>query len=168
MEILPSKLENIKIIKPPTIFEDFRGSWVETYNEQIYQQADIEVKFLQDDVSTSRKGVLRGIHGDNRTWKLLSCLYGRIYLVVVDCREGENFGKWDSFTISDSNRLQVLVPPGHGVGHLVMSNKAVLGYKQSTYYDRASQFTYRWNDERFAIHWPVKNPILSDRDRKGM
>jgi dTDP-4-dehydrorhamnose 3,5-epimerase len=168
LDIRRTKLDNVLVIKPPTIFEDFRGTYIETYNEHIYNDAGITAKFVQDDISVSSRHVLRGIHGDTKTWKLVSCLYGRFYLVVVNCdRQSTDFGKWDSFSLSDANRLQVLVPPKHGAAHLVMSDKAIFHYKQSTYYDRASQFTYKWNEPAFNIYWPVKNPILSERDARA-
>ena len=168
LNIKQSKLNGVLIIEPPTMFEDFRGAYIETYNEKIYNDAGIAVKFVQDDISVSSRGVLRGIHGDAKTWKLVSCLYWSFYLVIVNCdRESNDFGKWDSFSLSDSNRLQVLAPPGHGVAHLIMSEKAIFHYKQSTYYDRESQFTYRWDDPVFDICWPIENPILSDRDAEA-
>jgi len=141
---------------------------VETYNKELYYNAGITVEFVQDDISVSYKNVLRGIHGDAKTWKLVSCLLGRFYLVVVNCdQHSPDFGKWQSFSLSDSNRLQVVVPPKYGVAHLVMSEKAIFHYKQSTYYDRASQFTYRWDEPAFNIHWPVQYPVLSERDDKA-
>jgi dTDP-4-dehydrorhamnose 3,5-epimerase len=168
LNIRQTKLDGVLVIEPLTIFEDFRGIYVETYNEQAYNGAGIKIKFVQDDISISYQHVLRGIHGDNKTWKLVSCLYGRFYLVVVNCdQQSPNFGKWESFSLSDSNRLQVLVPPKHGVAHLIMSKKAIFHYKQSTYYDRTSQFTYRWDEPMFNIYWPIKNPILSQRDCKA-
>ena len=165
MEVSKTKLDGVLLIKPPTIFEDFRGSYVETYNEKLYNEAGIDVKFVQDDISVSSRHVLRGIHGDAVTWKLVSCLYGEFYLVVVNWDESSpQFGKWESFTLSDKNRLQVLVPPRFGNGHLVLSELAIFHYKQSTYYNRASQFTLLWNDPKLNIRWPVKKPILSSRD----
>lgn len=165
MEVTKTKLDGVLLIKPPTIFEDFRGTYVETYNERLYTEAGINVKFVQDDISVSRQNVLRGVHGDSKTWKLVSCLYGEFHLVVVNWdKASPQFAKWESFVLSDSNRLQVLVPPKFGNGHLVLSDMAIFHYKQSTYYDRAGQFTILWNDPRVNIRWPVKNPILSKRD----
>jgi len=150
------------------VFEDFRGEYVETYNEALYRDHGIDAKFIQDDISVSSRHVLRGIHGDSTTWKLISCLYGRFYLLVVNAdNDSEDFGKWQSFVLSDKNRMQVLVPPKHGNAHLVLSETAIFHYKQSTYYDRSTQFTYKWNDPRFNIWWPIDNPILSQRDREG-
>ena len=166
MEVTKGKLDGVLVVKPPTIFKDFRGSYVETYNEELYNRAGINIRFIQDDISVSAKNVLRGIHGDGETWKLVSCLYGAFYLVVVNWDDASpQFGQWESFTLSDQNRLQVLVPPKFGNGHLVLSELAIFYYKQSTYYNRAGQFTILWNDPKLNIKWPVDNPITSKRDR---
>jgi dTDP-4-dehydrorhamnose 3,5-epimerase len=126
------------------------------------------VRFIEDDISVSRRDVLRGIHGDAKTWKLVSCLHGSFYLAVVNCDEkSKAFGQWVSFTLSDRNRYQVLIPPHHGNGHVVLSDWAVFHYKQSEYYDPARQFTYRWDDPRLKIWWPIRSPILSKRDEAG-
>lgn len=150
-------------------FEDFRGKYRELYHEEIYREHGVEVSFKQDDISRSTRHVLRGIHGDDKTWKLISCLYGQFYLVVANCNpDSPQFRKWTSFTLSDTNGLQVLVPPRFGNGHLVMSDEAIFHYKQSTYYQGArAQFTIPWNDPEYEIWWPVKNPILSRRDETG-
>lgn len=167
MEIAKTKLDGVLLIKLD-VFEDHRGEYVETYNENLYQKNGINVKLVQDDISVSTNNVLRGIHGDSETWKLISCLYGKFYLVVVNCdAESEDFGRWQSFTLSDRNRHQILVPPKHGNGHLVLSEKAIFHYKQSSYYNPSGQFTYKWNDPKLNIWWPVKNPILSQRDELG-
>ena len=165
MEVERTQLEGVLLVKPPTIFEDFRGTYVETYNEALYNKSGITVKFVQDDISTSSRHVLRGIHGDSETWKLVSCLHGRFYLVVVNCdTDSEDFGQWQAFTLSDRNREQVLIPPKHGNAHVVLSDTAIFHYKQSTYYDRSKQFSYKWDEPKFNIWWPIKNPILSQRD----
>ncbi|MGA8849127.1 MAG: dTDP-4-dehydrorhamnose 3,5-epimerase family protein [Dehalococcoidia bacterium] len=168
MEVSKTKLDGVLLIKPPTIFEDFRGTYVEIYNEKLYTEAGITVKFVQDDISVSSRNVLRGIHGDGKTWKLISCLYGKFYLVVVNWDEASpQFGRWESFVLSDQNRWQVLVPAKFGNGHLVLSELAIFHYKQSSYYNRASQFTILWNDPKLNIWWPIKNPIVSRRDEGG-
>jgi len=167
IKVKKTKLKGVLEILPD-IFKDFRGEFVETYNEALYKKEGVRVNFLQDDISTSRKNVLRGIHGDNKTWKLLSCLYGKLYFVTVNCdKKSKDFGKWQSFILSDKNRRQILVPPKYGNAYLVLSKEAIFSYKQSTYYDPKGQFTYRWNEPRFNIKWPIKNPILSKRDRLG-
>jgi dTDP-4-dehydrorhamnose 3,5-epimerase len=164
METLQSNLDGVLLIKPD-VFEDYRGEYVEIYNEGLYQQNGITVRFVQDDISVSGRHVLRGLHGDKTTWKLVSCLSGTFYLVVLNYdHDSEHFGKWISFTLSEKNRNQVLIPPKHANGHLVLSESAIFHYKQSTYYDNNKQFTVKWNDPKFAIWWPVKTPIISRRD----
>lgn len=164
IKVSKTNLDKVLLIKPD-VFEDFRGQYVEIYNEELYRKNGIDIKFVQDDISVSSKNVLRGIHGDSETWKLVSCLYGKFYLVVVNCDvDSKNFGQWQSFVLSETNRLQVLVPPKYGNAHLTLSDQAIFHYKQSTYYNPAGQFTYKWNDPRFKIWLPIKNPILSQRD----
>jgi dTDP-4-dehydrorhamnose 3,5-epimerase len=164
MNIEQTKLEGVLLITPPTIHEDFRGIYIELYNEKLYKE--LGVAFLQDDISTSYKNVLRGIHGDNSTYKLVSCLYGSFYLVVVNNDpESKQYEKWCSFTLSDRNHLQVLIPPKFGNGHLVLTDTAIFHYKQNTLYNRESQFTLKWNDPELNIFWPITNPILSERDK---
>lgn len=166
MEVHETRLEGVKLIKPPTIFEDFRGTYVETWNRRLYKAAGIDIDFPQDDISVSNRGVLRGIHGDRRTWKLISCLHGKFYLVVINWdAESPQYRQWQAFTLSDENRQQVLIPPGFGNGHLVLSEKAIFHYKQSTEYDRGGQFTILWNDPELAIWWPSRDPVLSRRDQ---
>ena len=160
-----TKLDGVRLITPPTIFEDFRGTYVEIYNRSLYVEAGITVDFVQDDISTSARHVLRGIHGDAETWKLISCLYGKFYLVVVNWdKDSAQFGQWESFVLSDQNRQQVLVPARFGNGHVVLSDQTIFHYKQSSQYNRAGQFTLQWNDPKLNIWWPIKNPIVSRRD----
>lgn len=153
----------------PERWEDWRGENVELYTDRtLLKKVGVPIIFVQDNISVSTQHVLRGIHGDEKTWKLVSCLYGKVYLVVVDCRrDATSFARWQSFVLSDLNRHQIVIPPGFGNAHLVMSNDALFYYKLSEYYDLASQFTYRWDDPRFNIYWPIQNPILSERDKNA-
>jgi len=162
-----TKLEGVLKIKLDA-FEDHRGYYVETYNEDLYNKHGIDVKFIQDDISVSKKNVLRGIHGDQETWKLISCLEGKFYLVVINNDENSSqYMQWESFTLSEQNRTQLLVPPRFGNGHLVLSERAIFHYKQNTYYNPNGQFTICWNDPKYNIKWPIKKPILSERDEVG-
>jgi dTDP-4-dehydrorhamnose 3,5-epimerase len=150
----------------PSVFKDFRGEYIETYNKDFMIENKIDINFLQDDISVSKKNVLRGIHGNDDTWKLISCLYGNFQLIVVNNDKNSNqFKKWESFDLSLENRLQILVPPKFGNGHVVLSEKAIFHYKQNTQYDRKSQFTIKWNDPEFGFKWKIDNPILSGRDK---
>ncbi|MEK7110318.1 MAG: dTDP-4-dehydrorhamnose 3,5-epimerase, partial [Patescibacteria group bacterium] len=161
------KLSGVVLVKPD-VQEDFRGGYVETYNKKAYQGNGIAPEFVQDDMSFSTKHVLRGIHADQEIAKLVSCAYGRFYCVIVNCDESSpDFGKWESFNLSDRNRWQVYAPPKHGVAHLVMSDYTIFHYKQSGYYNPSNQKSYRFDDPRFKIWWPVKAPILSRRDEEG-
>ncbi|MDP1852700.1 MAG: dTDP-4-dehydrorhamnose 3,5-epimerase family protein [Candidatus Omnitrophota bacterium] len=164
MKTVKTKLGGVLLIRLDP-FKDFRGEYVETYNEGLYQKHGINIKFIQDDISISKHNVLRGIHGDFVTWKLISCFYGEIFFVVVNCDpKSKDFGKWQSFTLSDKNRLQVLIPPGYGNAYYVLSDKVIFSYKQSTYYNPEKQFSYKWDDPRFNILWSSTNPICSQRD----
>ncbi len=163
-----SKLDGVWIIEPSDRFEDFRGEYVEIYNKEVYHEAGLKEDFIQDDISVSTEGVLRGIHGDPITAKLISCLVGKFYMVVVNWDpESPQYKQWDAFTLSDRNRQQILVPPKFGNGHLVLSEMAVFHYKQTTLYDRSRQFTLAWDDPELDIFWPCKPKILSLRDQKA-
>jgi dTDP-4-dehydrorhamnose 3,5-epimerase len=170
-------LSGVKLIKP-TCFEDYRGEYLQIYNDKEYKEQLSELtneNFIEDDISVSTKHVLKGIHGDSMTWKLISCLYGKFYLVVIDYRIGDSnntiennqFGKWQGFTLSDVNKYQVLIPPGFGNGHICLSDKSIFHYKQTNYYNPKNQFTIKWNDSNFNIRWPINNPIISLRDELG-
>ena len=166
MKVTETALEGVLLIEPPTNFEDFRGHYVELYNDRLYRDAGIAHDFVQDDISVSHRHVLRGIHGDSTTAKLVSCLVGQFYLVVINWDQSHRqFRQWQAFTLSEVNRLQVLVPPKFGNGHLVMSERAMFHYKQTTEYNRSGQFTVLWNDPELKIWWPISNPILSRRDQ---
>ena len=163
-----SKINTLKTIVPD-VFYDFRGEYVETFNEMKYNFFDnqgVQVKFIEDDISMSRQNVLRGLHGDSKTWKLIQCLHGEFYYVVVDMRkDSTTYLNWEAFTLNEKNRSQVLVPAGCANGHLVISEKCIFSYKQSQYYSGMNnQFTVRWNDPDLNIYWPIVNPILSERD----
>lgn len=165
MKFYSTKLKNVYLIKP-YIYKDFRGSYTEIYNKNIFFKNSKKIKFIQDDISISKKNVLRGVHGDRKTWKLISCLYGKFYLVVVNNdKRSKDFKKWTSFILDDKNKYMVLVPPKFGNGHYVLSKQAIFYYKQNTLYNRKSQFTINWKDPVFKIRWPCKKPILSNRDK---
>ena len=157
------KIKDIKIIKPD-VFTDYRGDlWT------IWKEGDHNLNFNHDKISTSRKHVLRGIHGDYKSWKLITCLYGEMYFVIVDNRkDSDTYGLWDWIILDNNTRKQVLLPPGVGNGFLVLSESSVFHYKWSypgKYPDVEDQFTIKWNDKKININWPIKNPILQLRDK---
>ena len=167
MKIEKTNLTNVLRITPDK-FKDHRGYYIETYNKNNYKKNGIAINFIQDDISVSFKNVLRGIHGDQESWKLISCLEGEFLLVVVNYDENSpQFKKWESFTLTENNTIQILVPPKFGNGHLVLTDRAIFHYKQSTYYNPNGQFTIRWNDPEYNITWPISIPILSKRDELG-
>jgi dTDP-4-dehydrorhamnose 3,5-epimerase len=160
-----TKLKDVLRLDPPFVFRDERGENIETFNQTDLHEAGIPVVFIRDSLSISRKNVLRGLHGDSKTWKLISCLSGTLFLAVVDMREeSEQYLKWEGFILSDQNREQILVPPGFANGHIVLSESAHFFYKMSHQHNRADQFTIAWDDPHIGIDWPVESPILSERD----
>ncbi len=160
-----TSLKGVYLIKPKA-HEDARGNFYETYNEKEYKEAGLTATFVQDDVSRSIKGVLKGMHGDPGTYKLVQCVYGEVYAVVLNCDEDSpDFGKWESFTLSAENKYQLYIPPMYGNGYFVVSDEAVYTYKQSTYYGKYKQFTYKYNDPRFGIVWPSEASVISERDK---
>ena len=167
MKVDKTKLDNVlQLTLDP--FEDHRGWYVEMYNEKKYHEAGIDLKFVEDDVSITMQHCLKGIHGDQDTWKLVSCLQGSFYLVIVNNDpKHKQFRQWQGFTLSDRNKIQILVPPKFGNGHLAITEQTIFYYKQSSYYNPKGQFTIKWNDPEYNIWWPIKKPILSRRDEIG-
>ena len=155
------------LITQPSVFEDNRGElWT------LWKHTDFpDLNFVHDKISTSKKDVLRGLHGDKKSWKLITCLYGEIYLVVVDYRkDSPNYLKWDSVVLNEKNKKQVLVPPFFLNGHLVLSDKAIFHYKWSytgEYPDVQDQFSLNYKDPILNIDWPISEPILSERDKNS-
>ena len=171
-----SILPEIKIVQP-SVYHEYRGSISTTYHSEYYDrllpatERNEGLSFKHDRYSKSKLGVLRGLHYDDKTWKLVSCIYGKIYLVVLDMREQQpNYGKWESFIISPETTTQVLIPPMFANGHFVMEDDSIFTYKMAykgEYNDENKQKTIVFNDNRFGIDWPVQSPILSKRDRDG-
>ena len=157
---------DVKIVKPEPWY-DYRGEMWSTWDNKWDILPD-KMEWTISKFTRSRKNVLRGLHGDNETWKHITCVYGAFYLVVVDYREDSpRFLEWDSFTLDDKNCKSVLVPPGFLNGHLCLSDECVFHYTQSypeKYVDVEEQTTVRYDDERIKIHWPINTPILSERD----
>ena len=128
-----------------------------------------ELFFKHDKFSISNQNVLRGIHGDEKSWKLVTCVFGAIQQVVVDCRkDSDTYTLYESFNINEDNQISILIPPRLGNAYYVNSANAVYHYKlayDGEYIDADKQFSYKWNDPVFNIKWPTNNPILSGRDK---
>jgi len=169
-EIIRSDILKDVMIFKPSVFRDERGDIFTSYHRDVHDEYLLEgSKFIHDKFATSKKNVVRGLHGDSKTWKLVSCVYGVIYEVVVDMRENSaNYLKWDAFELSDKNKLSILIPPGFVNGYCVMSDEALFHYKLAyggKYIDASEQMTVKWNDPRLNIKWPCLNPIIQERDK---
>lgn len=168
MEVIKTSLDGVKLIRPAVAFEDHRGLIFEHFNSVNYGECGVGW-FAQDTISVSYYGVIRGLHGNFCTTKLVSCLHGRIYAVVVNnLKDHPQFLKWEAFTLTEDNRLQLLVPIGFGNGYQVLSKEAVYLYKLSVRYSgQDKQFSLNPLDPKLSIPWPIRNPILSKRDMEA-
>lgn len=166
MLIKNTRLPGVKLIIPE-IQEDFRGSYVMTYHKELYRAAGIQVDFVEQDISVSSRGVLRGIHVDFACEKIYEIIFGKAYYVLVDCQEGPTFGNWEAFILTGENHHQLYKPGRYGAGFLALSDLVILHYFQSKTYDPARQTTLLWNDPRLNIWWPTQAPLLSRRDIEG-
>ena len=171
-----STLNEVKVVQP-SVYHEQRGSISTTYHSDYYDRIlpandrNNGLKFKHDRFSKSKRNVLRGLHYDDKTWKLVSCLHGKIYLVVVDLREKQpNYGKWESFILSPETATQVLIPPMFANGHYVFEDDSIFSYKmayQEEFNDVDKQKTIKWNSTKFNIDWPCTTPIISKRDANG-
>ena len=171
MKVKSTPLKNCYIIEP-TVFEDDRGYFYEKFNEQKFEQLiGMNGHFVQDNVSKSSYGVLRGLHlqkGDMAQAKLVSCLEGRVWDVAVDLREDSpTFGQWFGAELSAESRLQFYIPRGFAHGFSVLSPTAVFAYKCDNFYNKESEGGIIWNDAELCIDWklPMSDIILSEKDK---
>jgi len=166
MIIKPAPLDGMLIIEP-SVFEDERGYFLETHHFQRFQSANIDCTFVQDNLSFSKKNVLRGLHFQKTKpqSKLIQAVTGGIFDVGVDLRQDSStFGRWFGCVLSEENKRQLFVPQGFAHGFYVLSDSAHVAYKCSDYYDPDDEGGLLWSDPDIAIDWPVKNPILSAKD----
>ena len=167
MQVFDTELAGVRRIVPKA-FTDHRGCYVELFDSERYREVCGGVTFVQDDVSVSHERVLRGLHGDFATWKLVSVLAGRGHAVLADNRpDSPTFRRWQAFELSGEHRAQLLLPPGIGNSICVLQGPLVYWYKQSTHFADGRQFTIRWDDPEWGFAWPISDPILSERDRRG-
>jgi dTDP-4-dehydrorhamnose 3,5-epimerase len=166
MNIIPVDLPEIVLIEP-RIFPDRRGYFLETYQAQRYSDHGIEARFVQDNLSFSHRGVVRGLHYQLQKpqGKLVTVLQGEVVDLVVDIRLGSpTFGKWSKNTLSAANHRQLYVPPGFAHGFVVTSETAMVLYKVTDYYHPGDEYGIIWNDPAFGVDWPLTEAILSDKD----
>ena len=166
MKILPSSLPEILIIEP-SVFQDERGSFMETYQQRRYTEAGIESVFVQDNLSYSVRGTLRGLHYQVKhpQAKLIQVIEGTIFDVALDIRRGSpSFGQWTSVHLSAENKRQVFLPQGFAHGFCVLSDTAQVVYKCTDYYAAEDEGGVLWSDPTLAIAWPISKPLLSEKD----
>ncbi len=158
------------LVIEPKVFGDARGFFLETWNKRRYRAAGLDADFVQDNVSFSRRGILRGLHfqNPNPQGKLLQVLQGEVFDVAVDIRRSSRtFGKWHGLVLSSENKRQFYIPPGFAHGFAVLSETALFHYKCTEFYAPKDELAIRWDDPDIAIKWPVKAPLLSERDAKA-
>jgi dTDP-4-dehydrorhamnose 3,5-epimerase len=158
------------LIIEPDVFRDTRGAFAEIWSPKRLATEGLHETFVQDNVSWSSKGVLRGLHYQNPAaqGKLISVLEGEVFDVAVDIRRGSpTFGKWYGIVLSSANLRQLFLPPGFAHGFVVLSEQAVFHYKCTADYNKNTEKTILWNDPDIGIEWPVKNPVVSEKDCSG-
>jgi dTDP-4-dehydrorhamnose 3,5-epimerase len=164
-----TKISGVYILSP-SVSEDARGNiWTSFLKDEVEKLLPDGLYFKHDKFSTSKHNVLRGIHGDTKSWKLVTCVYGEIQQVVVDMRQDSpTYQKWQDFIINKNNQQSILIPPNMGNAYYVNSPEVVYHYKYAyngDYIDADEQFTVDWDDDKIGIRWLSNTPILSNRDK---
>ena len=169
MNVLTTRLEGLVLLEPD-VFSDGRGSFMETYHAPRYAAHGIAASFVQDNLSRTTHGVLRGLHFQHPhpQGKLVQVLEGEVFDVALDIRQGSpTFGEWEGFTLSAENHHQLYVPPGFAHGFCVTSAWALFFYKCTDLYHPECENTLLWDDPALSISWPVETPTVSQKDREG-
>lgn len=169
MQVTETPIAGVLVIEP-RVLRDARGLFFESWNAERYAAAGIHYRFVQDNVSWSSAGVLRGLHYQHphAQGKLVSVLDGEVFDVCVDLREGSpTLGAWYGTTLSSDNRRQMLLPPGCAHGFVVTGSRALLSYKVTDHYRPECEVTVLWNDADLGVAWPVREPRLSAKDANG-
>ncbi len=170
MHVQTLRLKDLLLIQP-RVFADERGFFFESYQRALFASAGVNVEFVQDNVSFSKKNVIRGLHYQETPGqaKLVSVMQGRIWDVAVDIRPSSlTFGQWEAVELNDENHHQLFLPVGFAHGFCVLSEEAHVQYKVSALYDPATERTISWNDPAIGVRWPIHHPIISLRDRQGI
>jgi len=166
MKVTPTTLPEVLLVEPDR-FGDARGYFLETWRQERYQAAGIRLPFVQDNLSRSARGILRGLHLQHpgAQGKLVYVLEGEVFDVAVDVRVGSpTFGKWTGATLSSADHRQLWIPPGFAHGFCVTSEVALFAYKCTAPYSAADEVGVLWNDPALGILWPVAEPLLSGKD----
>ena len=167
MKVTPTNLKGVVIVEPD-VYGDHRGFFLESYQQQRYQETGIDVPFVQDNISFSLRHTLRGLHYQYPKCqaKLVQALQGKIYDVAVDIRRGSpTFGQWTAAVLTSENHRQLFIPEGFAHGYCVLSETAQCLYKCSEYYSPRDEGGIRWDDSQLEIEWPIDDPVLSERDQ---
>lgn len=170
MNIIRCELDGLLLFEPK-VFGDARGFFMETWNQRRYREAGLKADFVQDNISVSHRGALRGLHCQNPSpqGKLVSVLQGAVFDVAVDLRQSSpTFGKWHGVELSIENKCQFFIPAGFAHGFVVLSETAMFHYKCTDFYSPKDELTIRWDDPDIGIQWPIKEPTLSEKDAKGL
>lgn len=166
-----TSINGLYIIEP-TVFEDERGYFMETYQEKDFKEAGLGATFVQDNQSKSKMGVLRGLHFQKTRpqGKLVRVIRGKVFDVAVDLRrDSSSYGKWEGVTLSEENKKQFYIPEGFAHGFLVLSDEAEFSYKCTDFYNAGDEGGILWNDPEIGVNWPldcVDEIILSEKDKK--
>lgn len=156
------------VILEPSVFGDARGYFMEAYNEQEFHALGLDMRFVQDNLSYSRKGILRGLHFQappHAQGKLVSVVRGHVLDVAVDIRKASpTYGRHVLVHLSDENHRLLYIPPGMAHGFLVISEECYFSYKCTGFYNRASEGGLMWNDPALGIDWQVSHPMISEKD----
>jgi dTDP-4-dehydrorhamnose 3,5-epimerase len=166
MKIVETELDGVVVIEPD-VFGDERGYFLETYNQDRYQEFGIKANFVQDNLSFSKKGILRGLHFQypKAQAKLVQVIQGEVFDVVLDIRrESPTFGCWIGESLSDKNKRQIYLPEGVAHGFCVLSDTALFHYKCTNFYAPQYEGGVLWSDPDLAIDWPVDFPLVSEKD----
>ena len=171
MQVEKTFINGLLIIKPD-VFEDSRGYFFETFNKNKYEQVGIDADFVQDNVSKSNRGTIRGLHyqvGEFAQGKICSVLKGSVIDVAVDIRFGSpTFGKYFSIELSDKNKIQLWIPVGFAHGFAVKSDDTIFIYKCTSKYHKESERSIIYDDSDLNVNWQIDNPIVSDKDLEGI
>ncbi len=168
MNVIETKIPGVVVVEPK-VFGDERGFFMETWNQARYEDAGLPIRFVQDNLSFSTRGVLRGLHFQNpdQQGKLVQVLEGEVFDVAVDIRAGSpTFGEWEGVILSSENKRQFYVPEGFAHGFLVTGETALFSYKCTAKYNQSAEGYVLWNDPEIGIGWPAEISLtLSEKDR---